>query len=98
MRYSFHPEAMSEFISAIVYYDNSKPGLGADFAIEIHSAIENVATFPMGWPILADGLRRCLVHRFPYGIIYSRENDSIFILAVMHLHRDPEYWQTRRIQ
>jgi hypothetical protein len=34
--------------------------------------------------------------RFPYGIIYSHDKGVIYILAVMHLHRDPNYWQERR--
>jgi len=41
-------------------------------------------------------IRRCLVHRFPYGIIYAIENDTIYIAAVMHLRREPGYWERHR--
>jgi hypothetical protein len=41
-------------------------------------------------------VRHCLVHRFPYGVLYSVESEGIFILAVMHLRRDPDYWRFRR--
>lgn len=34
MNVSFHPEAEAEFISAIEYYKDIKPGLGLDFALE----------------------------------------------------------------
>jgi toxin ParE1/3/4 len=42
-------------------------------------------------------VRRCLIHRFPYGVIYAlnEEESEIFILAVMHLHREPGYWSER---
>jgi len=45
---------------------------------------------------LEDDVRRCLTHRFPYGVLYSIEPSTIYILAVMHLHRDPDYWKHRR--
>ncbi|HRU71636.1 MAG TPA: type II toxin-antitoxin system RelE/ParE family toxin, partial [Kiritimatiellia bacterium] len=41
-------------------------------------------------------IHRCLVHRFPYGVLYSIESDGIFVLAVMNLHRDPDYWKRRQ--
>lgn len=40
-------------------------------------------------------VRRCLVNRFPFGVIYSVEQGEIFILAVMHLRRHPDYWKDR---
>lgn len=95
MKYAFHPEARVEFLAAIDFYEDREPGLGSDFAIEVRSIIENVFSFPRAWPILEDDIRRCQIRRFPYGIIYSQDEDVIFILAVMHLHRDPVYWKDR---
>lgn len=40
-------------------------------------------------------VRRCLVHRFHYGVLFSMEPHGMFILAVMHLHRDPNHWKHR---
>lgn len=95
MKYAFHPEAKAEFFAAIDYYEDHEPGLGSDFALEVHSTIENILSFPNAWPILGDGIRRCQIRRFPYGIIYSQDEIIIFILAVMHLHRHPGYWKDR---
>jgi len=95
MKYAFHPEAEAEFLDAIGYYEDRQPGLGHDFAIEVHSAIESILSFPRAWPILEGDIRRCQTARFPYGVIYCQEGDAVFILAVMHLHRDPDYWKTR---
>lgn len=95
MNYRFHPEAEAEFVEAIEYYEENRPGLGLDFAAEVHLAIEQVVAFPRAWPVIESDVRRSLVRRFPYGILYSVEEEGIYILAVMHLHRNPEYWTSR---
>jgi len=97
MKYSFHPEAQAEFLQAIEYYNERESGLGYDFAIEVHSAIERVVAYPETWPFAYSDIRRCLVRRFPYGILYHyiKNTKEILIVAVMHLHRSPEYWKTR---
>jgi toxin ParE1/3/4 len=95
MTFSFHPEADEEFCEAIGYYETSQPGLGEEFYLEVHSTIDRILSFPQTWPVLEGEVRRCLVHRFPYGILYSVEPEGIFILAVMHLRRDPDYWKQR---
>lgn len=95
MTFSFHPEAKEEFNKAIEYYETCESGLGYDFSIEVHATIQNIVSYPTAWPIVEEDIRRCLVNRFPYGIIYSIERDGIFILAVMHQHRHPDYWKNR---
>jgi hypothetical protein len=95
MNFSFHPEADEEFIAAVVYYEECEPGLGLDFSREVHASIRNALDYSTLWPEIEDEVRRSLVHRFPYGVLYSVEPHGIFILAVMHLHRDPDYWKHR---
>ncbi len=95
MTYSFHPEAEAEFCNAIEYYEECEKYLGYDFAVEVYSAIERVVSYPKAWQIIDNDIRRALVKRFPYGILYSSEAEEIFIVAVMHLHRDPDYWKNR---
>jgi plasmid stabilization system protein ParE len=96
MTFAFHPESRAEFYAAIDFYEMAEVALGLDFSIEVFSAIQNSVDHPAAWPVLEDNVRRCLVHRFPYGVLYSIENDEVFILAVMHLHRDPDHWKERR--
>jgi toxin ParE1/3/4 len=96
MRYLFHPEAEIELLDAIDYYEFCRRGLGYEFAIEVHFTIQNILSFPNAWPILEEGIRRCQIRRFPYGLIYSEHENIIYILAVMHLHRRPGYWQDRK--
>ena len=95
MNFSFHPEAEKELNEAIDYYEDIEPGLGYDFALEVRSAIGRLVDFPKAWAVLDGDVRRSLVKRFPYGVLYSEEKDGIFIVAVMHLHRRPGYWKPR---
>jgi toxin ParE1/3/4 len=95
MTFSFHPDAETEFLEAITYYEDREEGLGYDFSIEVLAAIRNIVTYPTAWPVIEEDIRRCLVNRFPYGVLYSIEQDKIFILAVMHLRRNPDYWKNR---
>jgi hypothetical protein len=96
MSYSFHPQAEAELIQAIEYYDEYEEGLGYDFAIEVYSAVERASSYPEVWPVLDGDIRRCLIKRFPFAVLYSgRGNEGIYVVAVMHLHRDPDYWKSR---
>lgn len=98
MRYAFHPEAHAEFLEAIERYEERGSGLGYDFALEVYSVIDRIVAYPKTWPFLDGEIRRSLVRRFPYGVLYAEESDLIFIVAVMHLHRDPGYWKHRNIE
>jgi len=96
MRVTFHPEALDEFLEAIEWYEEREIGLGEAFSAEVFSTIEKVQAWPGVWPISEGRVRRCLVNRFPYGILYSNTADDVFVLAIMHLHRQPGYWKDRK--
>ena len=95
MKVSFHPEAEEEFKAAIDYYEEKEIGLGYDFAIEVHEAIKRSMAFPKAWPIIETDIRRTLVKRFPFGVLYSEGNQEIYVVAIMNLHRDPGCWKNR---
>jgi len=93
--FSFHPEAEEDLVQAVAYYEDCAPGLGLDFSREVYATIQNAVAYPVLWPVIEPDIRRCLVRRFPFGVLYSVEPDAIFILAVMHLHRAPGCWKHR---
>jgi len=95
VNFYFHPDAETEFNDAIDHYEEKQNDLGLDFALEVYMTIDRILSFPKAWPIVEGEIRRSLVNRFPYGILYSEESGDIFILVVMHLNRDPNYWKYR---
>jgi len=96
MSFSFHPEAEEELNDAIDYYEEIELGLGYDFALEVYSTVGRSVEFPKAWAVIEGKTRRSLVKRFPYGVLYSEEQEEIYILAIMNLHREPGYWKHRQ--
>ncbi|MBI4331102.1 MAG: type II toxin-antitoxin system RelE/ParE family toxin [Chloroflexi bacterium] len=96
MKYHFHPEAEAELNETVKYYDGCQEGLGLEFAKEVHATIENICQFPLAWTPLSHNTRRCLLKRFPYGVVYQSKGDHIIIIAVMQLNRKPDYWRKRK--
>ena len=95
MRVFFHPDAKKELFAGIDYYEKLQKGLGLKFAKEIYSTIQRIVYLPKAWTKMSKNTRRCLVNRFPYGVIYQIEKEKINIIAIMHLNRKPDYWKDR---
>lgn len=95
MKISFHPDAEQELNRAIDYYEDIEPGLGFDLSLEIHATIQRIQEHPKAWAKIDNDIRRSLVRRFPYGVIYFEDKGGILILAVMNLHKEPNYWKDR---
>jgi len=91
----FLPEAEEEMYEAAKYYESQASGLGIDYLSEVERAATSITESPKAWPKLEGELRRRLVRRFPFGILYFIETDKIVIVAVAHLKRRPGYWKKR---
>jgi toxin ParE1/3/4 len=91
----FHPEARTELHSSARWYNSQQPGLGAKFRKEVEAAVSCVRAAPEAFGMIGNNVRCHVAHRFPYGILYRIRPDDIYILAVMHLHRHPDYWKHR---
>lgn len=96
MSFRLHPEAERELDEAVQYYEDIEPRLGYDLSVEVYSAIQRAVAYPRAWPVLDGEVRRALVRRFPYGVLYSEEQGTVLVIAVMNLHRAPGYWKGRR--
>jgi len=95
MPIDFLPEANQEMLEAACHYEFLSPGLGDDYLAEVEHAVHSIALSPQTWPILESDLRRRLIIRFPFGILYRIEPDKILIVAVAHLRKKPGYWKKR---
>jgi plasmid stabilization system protein ParE len=89
------PPASHELKGAIRYYNGESEGLGDEFQTEVDHTIERILEFPEAGTPLSRRTRRCLTRRFPYAVIYQVRGETLWVVAVMHLHRDPRSWQDR---
>src|SRR6266852_5878020 len=93
--YRFLLPAEEEMTEASVFYEAATSGLGADFLDEVQRVINILREHSeLGQPV-DRGLRRALLHRFPFSLIYSVEVDEVLIVAVAHQRRRPGYWKHR---
>ena len=95
MKVAFLPPAAAELMDAVAFYNQQSEGLGFQFAVEVQRTIDRIAEFPEAWPVLSERTRRCRMRRFPYGLIYHVRDETLLIVAVMHLHRHPDVWRDR---
>jgi len=91
----FHPETAREIQGAFDWYQKRDESSARAFALEIDIAVERIAASPTRWPKLAEGIRRYLLKRFPFSMIYRIKGDEIQIIAVAHARRRPGYWGAR---
>jgi len=91
----FLAPARDEFAAAVSWYNKRKQGLAARFSTAVKTTVRRICTDPESYESPGDSCRRCRVIDFPYAVVYSVEPDEILIVAVMHLHRRPGYWQDR---
>jgi plasmid stabilization system protein ParE len=94
------PAADLEIFEAAEWYDNQRPRLGDDFTEEVENAFDRICRDPLLYPRVEhfsarDDVRRCLLHRFPYLVIYRHRPDEILVAAVSHVRRKPYYWLER---
>jgi len=95
MRLIYHPEAEAELISAAEFYEGRLPGLGTQFLDAADRAIQSIHMAPERSAVVAAGVRRYLMPRFPFAIYYRLHPDDVRILAFKHHSRRPDYWRHR---
>jgi plasmid stabilization system protein ParE len=88
----FHRLAERELNEAAQYYEAESPGLGQSFIKEVERCLASIADHPEAGTTLRGSVRRRLLRRFPYALLYKIKPPCIRILAVMNLKRRPTYW------
>jgi plasmid stabilization system protein ParE len=89
------PPAREELLRATRYYAQRAHGLRTEFLSAIRSAERTIVRFPESKPRVRGEIRRALLHKFPYSILYSIRGQMLVVIAVMHERRRPDYWLSR---
>lgn len=101
MKVQLHPDAEEELIQAAGWYEDRRPGLGAELLAEVDAGITILSKSPLMWglwpgaPEFRPPVRRALLRRYPFAIAYQASADHVVILAIAHTSRRPFYWSAR---
>ncbi len=89
-------QAFDELSDAIAYYEEQQVGLGLRLKNEVDLHVNWIlgnSTVPQ---VRRGSYRRVNLKIFPYHIAYIIREDTLWILAIAHSHRKPEYWIKRK--
>jgi plasmid stabilization system protein ParE len=68
---SFNPLAERELNDAARYYEIESPGLGSAFVSEVERCSNAILEHPEAGRLILGSIRRRLVNRFPYALLYA---------------------------
>ena len=92
----FTRAARAELIDAQDWYENEAPGLGRRFRAAVDAVVQRISSNPGQFPVVYKGIRRALLRRFPYALMFVSEADGAStVIACFHGSRDPGHWQKR---
>jgi plasmid stabilization system protein ParE len=89
--------ATTELTHAIRWYEQQRAGLGGELFDAVTETIDLIRTHPeigVFRPTRRPS-RQLRVNRFPYNVVYRIRDDDIYVVAVAHTSRRPDYWKHR---
>ena len=84
-----------ELKAAAVFYELRLTGLGENFLARVSESLDLINTNPLAGHLWFDDYRRILTRQFPYSLVYRVEGDRVYVIAVAHWSRRPDYWKER---
>jgi len=94
-RVRYYEAAEDELLNEIGYLELRLPGLGRRFYAEVRKVEDLISKLPESSFELLPGIRKQILRKFPFSLIYSIEKDGVLVLAVAHHSRQPRYWVPR---
>ena len=88
-------KAEADIESAFKWYEEQRPGLGADFIRSVDTALASVQREPELYQLVYRNARRVVLHSFPYAVFYIIQGEAAEVVACMHFRRNPRRWQAR---
>jgi plasmid stabilization system protein ParE len=94
-RIIIRPEAELDIQEAFEWYEAQSRGLGSEFVRSVDACLSAIGRNPLAYPLVRKQARRALLRRFPYGILYVFEQNTISVVACFHGKRNPKQWLDR---
>ena len=94
-RLIFKPIAELDAADTYRWYNDKRDGLGDEFLLALDAEFNAIQRNPFHFLVVYKNIRRALTRRFPFGIFFIVEEDTIFVLAIQHTSRNPKVWKGR---
>jgi toxin ParE2 len=88
-------QAEEELTESTLYYESKGPGLGKRLQDEVATTLDWILRHPEVPRLRPRGDRRVNLHIFPHYIAYIIRGDALWVVAIAHAHRRPEFWLER---
>jgi toxin ParE1/3/4 len=92
----FRPAAEHELLEAERWFADRQVDLAQRFRDAVDATLSRIREFPLAFPAVHHDKRRAIVAGFPYALYFRLINDQVVVAAVVHAHRDPAVWRSRR--
>jgi plasmid stabilization system protein ParE len=89
------PAAWAEAEEAFDYYAERSRRAAEGFRTRLDEVVESIGKNGEAFPIFDHGARRCLLYKYPFGVLFTLNEDTAVIVVVMHTHRRPGYYKGR---
>ena len=95
-----HATAANEAARAKQWYDSVRPGLGVEFESAINAALDilemdPIPSVPAQGAAAGRGVRRIVLKRFPYDVVFVLRPGYVWVIAFAHHARRPGFWMRR---
>lgn len=91
----FRPEARLDILEARDWYEDRARGLGLEFARAVDAGASGILRFARAFPKVHGEVRKAVLRRFPYSLLFVIERDDIVVLGCFHQRQDPRTWVDR---
>jgi plasmid stabilization system protein ParE len=91
----FTKEALFDIEEIVLWYEEQREGLSYDFELCLEAGINEIIRTPTAYQKRYKQVKVLFISRFPYGIHYLVNPDSIIVIGVFHTSRSPKNWSKR---
>jgi len=92
---TFTDDAKADIQEAYDYYEGKKVNLGEEFLDELDETVSNISSNPKMYAIFYKYVRRAVLNRFPYAILYVIQQIGVNIFAVFSTYQDDKKFLDR---
>jgi plasmid stabilization system protein ParE len=95
MRLVLRRQAKADLDEAFHWYEERQTGLGRSFRSAVEATLSSIQEHPSMYPRVDSLIRRAATDRFPFGVFYRVDGDTVRVVAILHNARNPDLWKKR---